>query len=161
MTTWPLRQRDIFEILGGFSLVYFLFFLFSLWLSSVPLEPKYNLTACVSNLISSNHVKIKKNTKTIIISIFSKFIYISLHGPAPFKRGILRPWPRPWREVTTDRSTTQQLARFRSLQDPGDEGHGVGREGEDTDGYQRQEANRKAGANRMRTRTPKKLLFRS
>ena len=60
-----------------------------------------------------------------------------------------------------DRSTTQQLARFRALQDPGDEGQGVGRGG-DTDRDRRQEVNRKAGASGMRTsRTATKLLFRS
>ena len=32
-------------------------------------------------------------------------------------------------ETPTDRSTRQQLARFRALQDPGDEGQGVGRGG--------------------------------
>ena len=48
-------------------------------------------------------------------------------GPAPCKRGNLGPCPRPWRGATKDRSTTQQLARFRALQDPGDERHGVGR----------------------------------
>ena len=55
--------------------------------------------------------------------------------------------------ATMDRSTTQQLAQFRALPDPGDEGHGVGRGGGgDTDGDRRQEADKKAGASGMRTR---------
>ena len=84
-------------------------------------------------------------------------------GPAPCKRGNLGPCPRPWRGATTDRSTAQQLARFRALQDPGDEGQGVGRGGgEDTYGDRRQEADRKAGASGMRTiRTTTKILFHS
>ena len=73
-------------------------------------------------------------------------------GPAPCKRGNLGPCSRPWRRVVTDRSTIQKLARFRALPDPGDEGHGVGRGGEDTDGDRRQEADRKAGASGMRMR---------
>ena len=49
-------------------------------------------------------------------------------------------------------SQTQQLAQFRALPDPDDDCHGVGRRGGDTDGDRRQEANRKAGASRMRMR---------
>ena len=50
-------------------------------------------------------------------------------GTAPCKRGNLGLCPRPWRGATTDRSKTQQLARFRALPDPDDEGHEVGRGG--------------------------------
>ena len=81
--------------------------------------------------------KLQENKKNLIttlqmlngIKIVKREKKRALIGPATCKRSNLGPCPRPWRGATTDHSTTQKLARFRALPDPGDEGHGVGRGG--------------------------------
>ena len=98
----------------------------------------------------------------IISTIFFQTKEVTWFGPAPCNRGNLGPCPRPWCRATTDRSTTQQLAKFRALQDPGDEGHGVGRGG---GGHGRRPASgiRQEGRGQRDAdkRTPTKLIFRS
>ena len=54
--SWPLRQRDIFEMVVGFFLVYFLFFLFSPCLLSIILVLKYTIMDGISILIDYNCV---------------------------------------------------------------------------------------------------------
>ena len=105
---------------------------------------------------------------TNMFTSFRFFVFLMLFtmcyipGPAPCKRGNLGPCPRPWRGATTDRSTTQQLTRFRALPDPGDEGHGVGR-GKGGHGRRPASGGRQEGGGQQDAdeRMPTKLLFRS